>query len=249
MGVLGHDSVAAQVPGEVRSTHAFGTVFSLFPVIRSVGADTGPTAGGARRSGAAAKAAGTDSRSIRIRPATSMPRNSPMAANAPANADGNFILGPTHPAAPEMAVQDGVPQGDVYEFTMASTDSKIYPGIAREPGTFAAPDPKDPGKVTVNSHPAPYTRKVAVYVPKQYKPGTDAPFIVGADGPDKSLFVALDNLIAQHRVPVMIAISIRNGSGDGQGSQRGSRIRHHVRPLRRVCGKRSAAARRKTSTK
>jgi enterochelin esterase-like enzyme len=31
----------------------------------------------------------------------------------------------------------------------------------------------------------------------------------------------LENLIAQKRVPVMIAISIGNGSGDAQGSQRG----------------------------
>ena len=62
---------------------------------------------------------------------------------------------------------------------------------------------------------------MAVYVPKQYVPGTAAPFIVGADGPDKLLFTALDNLIAQKRVPVMIAISIGNGSGDAQGSQRG----------------------------
>ena len=71
------------------------------------------------------------------------------------------------------------------------------------------------------SHPAPYARHVAVYVPKQYVPGTAAPFIVGADGSDRSLFAALDNLIAQHRVPVMIAISIGNGSGDAQGSERG----------------------------
>ena len=48
-----------------------------------------------------------------------------------------------------------------------------------------------------------------------------APFIVGADGPDRGLFTALDNLIAEHRVPVMIAISIGNGSGDAQGSERG----------------------------
>src|SRR5258708_10531642 len=105
---------------------------------------------------------------------------------------------------------------------MKSTDSKIYPGIARDPGTFGTPDPPDPAKLIVTtSHPAPYTRHVAVYVPKQYKPGTAAPFIVGADGPDRLLFTALDNLIAQHRVPVMIAISIANGSGDAQGSQRG----------------------------
>jgi enterochelin esterase-like enzyme len=35
------------------------------------------------------------------------------------------------------------------------------------------------------------------------------------------LFTALDNLIAQKKVPVMIAISIGNGGGDAQGSQRG----------------------------
>jgi enterochelin esterase-like enzyme len=105
---------------------------------------------------------------------------------------------------------------------MESTDSKIYPGIARERGTFGTPDPAIPAKLIVTtSHPAPYTRKVAVYVPQQYVPGTAAPFIVGADGPDRLLFTALDNLIAQRRVPVMIAISIGNGSGDAQGSQRG----------------------------
>ena len=58
-------------------------------------------------------------------------------------------------------------------------------------------------------------------MPKQYVPGTVAPFIVGADGPDKALFTVLDNLIAQKKVPVMIAISISNGSGDAQGSERG----------------------------
>lgn len=62
---------------------------------------------------------------------------------------------------------------------------------------------------------------MAVYVPKQYVAGTAAPFIVGADGPDPMLFTALDNLIAEHRVPVMIAISIGNGGGDAQGSERG----------------------------
>ena len=138
-----------------------------------------------------------------------------------AKADGNFILGPTHPAAPEMAVLEGVPHGQIFSFTMESTESKIYPGIARESGTFAQPDPSDRTRVTVKSHPAPYTRRVTVYIPKQYVPGTVAPFIVGADGPDRLLFLALDNLIAQHRVPVMIAISIGNGSGDAQGSERG----------------------------
>ena len=145
----------------------------------------------------------------------------PDGAIPSAKEDGNFIIGPTHNPALEMAANEGVPKGDVFEFTMESKVSKIYPGIAREPNTFAVPDPVDPNKVIVNSYPAPYTRRVAVYVPKQYVPGTEAPFIVGADGPDRTLFTALDNLIAEHRVPVMIAISIGNGSGDAQGSQRG----------------------------
>jgi enterochelin esterase family protein len=135
--------------------------------------------------------------------------------------DGNFIIGPTHNAAPEMSVKEGTPQGQVFEFTMDSRDSRIYPGIAREPNTAARPDPADPGKLIVSSRPAPYTRRVAVYVPKQYVAGTVAPFIVGGDGPDRTLFTALDNLIAGKRVPVMIAISIGNGGGDAQGSQRG----------------------------
>src|SRR3989475_5297394 len=138
-----------------------------------------------------------------------------------AKEDGNFILGPTHNPAPEMSVKEGVPHGQIFEFTMESKDSKIYPGIAREPNNIARPDPAAPNKLIVSSHPAPYTRRVAVYVPKQYVPGTAAPFIVGADGPDRALFTALDNLIAQRRVPVMIAISISNGSGDAQGSERG----------------------------
>jgi iron(III)-enterobactin esterase len=146
----------------------------------------------------------------------------PDGANAPADADGNFIIGPTHNRAPEMTVQEGVPQGTVYNFTISSADSKIYPGIAREIHTFGVVDATDPAKLVVStSHPAPYTRSVAVYVPKQYVAGTVAPFIVGTDGPDQVLFTALDNLIAQHRVPVMIAISIGSGGGDAQGSERG----------------------------
>src|SRR5690348_16326308 len=121
-----------------------------------------------------------------------------------------------------MMDQTNVPQGTVFTFDMNSADSKIYPGIARERGTFGTPDPSDPAKLVVTtSHPAPYTRHVSVYVPKQYVPGTVAPFMVGADGPDRPWFTALDNLIAGHKVPVMIAISIGNGSGDAQGSERG----------------------------
>ncbi|HTV02613.1 MAG TPA: alpha/beta hydrolase-fold protein [Luteitalea sp.] len=146
----------------------------------------------------------------------------PDGAVPPVDRNGNFIVGPTHAPARETLVKEGVPQGTVHEFTMSSTDSKLYPGVARDAGTFGTPDPNDPKKLVVTtSRPAPWTRKVAVYVPKQYVAGTAAPLIVGADGPDPMLFTVLDNLIAEKRVPAMIAVSIANGGGDAQGSQRG----------------------------
>ena len=124
--------------------------------------------------------------------------------------------------------------------------------VSRETrGRSARPSPTDPAKLIVTtSHPARYTRTVAVYVPAQYVPGTVAPFIVGADGPDTLLFTALDNLIAQKRVPPMIAISIGNGSGDAQGSQRGLEydtmsgryaefVETEVLPLRRAAVRRA----------
>jgi hypothetical protein len=182
---------------------------------RTTNADASGAGG---RTGAATNAADPRSQYAWLRHRQELPDG----ALPPTDADGNFIVGPTHNPAPEMTVQDGVPQGTIYNLTMSSADSKIYPGIARDAGTFGTVDPTDPAKLVVTtSHPAPYTRRVAVYVPKQYVPGTAAPFIVGADGPDQLLFTALDNLIAQKRVPPMIAISIGNGSGDAQGSQRG----------------------------
>jgi enterochelin esterase family protein len=146
----------------------------------------------------------------------------PDGSNPSPTADGNFIIGPTYNVGTETPAESAISNGTMIEFTMNSADSKIYPGIAREAGTFGTPDPSDPAKLVVTtSHPAAYTRKVAVYVPKQYVAGSAAPFIVGADGPDRILFSVLDKEIAEHRVPVMIGISIGNGGGDAQGSERG----------------------------
>jgi iron(III)-enterobactin esterase len=145
----------------------------------------------------------------------------PDRTNPPANADGNFIIGP-HYVYAEPSDRTGIPKGTVIRFIMSSRDSEIYPGIARDPGTFGTVDPANPARLIVTaSHPAPYTRTVTVYVPKQYIRGSVAPFIVGADGPDPLLFSILDTLIAEHKVPVMIGVSIGNGGGDAQGSERG----------------------------
>jgi enterochelin esterase family protein len=143
----------------------------------------------------------------------------PDGAVPPANVDGNFILGPTHAPSPLMGDAAAL-RGTVVQFVMKSEDSKFYPGIERAPGPKGRIDPVT-GKYTVDSHAAPYERKVTVYVPKEYVPGTVAPFIVGADGPDKLLFAAIDGVIAAKTAPVMIAVSISNGGGDAQGSERG----------------------------
>ena len=97
----------------------------------------------------------------------------PDGAVPSAEADGNFIIGATHDTAPEMRVRADVPHGTVHIFTMSSADSKLYPGIARDSGTFGTPDPNDPTSLVVTtSHPRPYTRRVGVYVPAQYVAGT-----------------------------------------------------------------------------
>ncbi len=140
--------------------------------------------------------------------------------------NGNFIIGPTHPTAVESTVQPSVPQGATFTFQMSSVDSKIYPGIARtEDVNKAQTDPNDPSNLILTTvGPAPYTRTVVVYIPAGYVPGTETPFLVSGDGGlglERIVFTALDNLIAQKRVPSMVAIAIGNGGGDAQGSQRG----------------------------
>jgi hypothetical protein len=154
-----------------------------------------------------------------------------------AGAEGNFIIGPTHKAAPETVAQQSVPHGTIHSFTMSSSDSVIYnPGMIRDDpadcrnGSIYASHsaPGDPSTMIVTtSHPGRWVRTIDVYVPAQYVPGSDAPFIVFGDGgatgsyPGRDLFTTLDTLIQQHRVPAMIAIGIAAGGQDAQGSERG----------------------------
>lgn len=145
--------------------------------------------------------------------------------NPPVDADGDFLIGPDYLPAPELKVVEGVPQGKVQQFVMDSKDSKFFnPGIARD--TFGTVDPNNPKTLIVQTHAIDYQRPITVYVPAQYVPGTAAPFLVTHDGPgmgkpDTMLPRVLDNLIAQKRVPAMIAIMIAHGGGDAQGHERG----------------------------
>jgi iron(III)-enterobactin esterase len=114
--------------------------------------------------------------------------------------DGDFTIGPTYADAPELKPAATVPRGMLFPFEMKSTDSKIYPGVT-----------------------GPYTRKVSVYIPKQYVDGTPAPFMVVQDGIKyvPTLPPILDSMIAAKRLPPIVAIFINSGGGDGRGSERG----------------------------
>ena len=144
--------------------------------------------------------------------------------NPPIDADGNFVIGPKYTPAPERKVIKGVPQGKVQQFTIDSKDTKLLnPGIARK--VFGKVDPKNPKTLIVETHKIDFRRKITVYIPAQYKPGSEAPFMVCHDGPkgkpNMTLPRILDNLISQKRVPPMIVIMMANGGGDAQGHQRG----------------------------
>ena len=144
--------------------------------------------------------------------------------NPPLDANDNFVIGPDYQPAPERKVVDGIPKGKVKQFTIDSKETKLFnPGIARK--VFGKVDPKNPKTLIVETHTIDYKRQITVYIPAQYKAGSDAPFMVIHDGPtgkpNMQLPQILDNLIAQKRIPPIIAIFVANGGGDAQGHERG----------------------------
>ena len=106
--------------------------------------------------------------------------------------DGSYSVGPMYSPAPEQTAREGVPHGRLVEFTMDSAGSKFYPGV--DGATFK--------------------RAVTVYVPAQYVPGTPAAVIVACDAygaRNNQLPNILDNMIADKRLPVIVAVMIANG--------------------------------------
>jgi enterochelin esterase family protein len=150
-----------------------------------------------------------------------------ISLSLPALAQQESEVGPGYVDAPETMVDPSVPQGDVRDFIMESADSKIYPGIVRvENPVSARRDPYDnriAAPTEQISAPGPYRRPVWVYIPKQYVPGTPAPFMVVQDGHSyvKRMTALLDNMIAAKRLPVMVVIFADSGGSDAQGSERG----------------------------
>jgi enterochelin esterase-like enzyme len=142
--------------------------------------------------------------------------------NPPLDAYDNFVIGPKYTPAPERKKVEGVPEGEVQQVVIDSKETKLFnPGIKRD--KFGSVDPKNPKTLIVETHPVDYKRAVGVYVPAQYKPGTEAPFMVVHDGPGQAngYKTILDNLIVQKRIPPIVLIAIANGGGDAQGHERG----------------------------
>ena len=153
-----------------------------------------------------------------------VPLNAKPGLNPPLDVSGNFLIGPEYSPAPEHKPVEGVPQGKVLQFTINSKDTKLLnPGIARK--VFGKVDPNNPKTLIVETHEIDYKRQITVYIPAQYESGSAAPFMVCHDGPkgrpNLLLPRILDNLIAQKRVPTLIAIMVANGGGDAQGHERG----------------------------
>jgi iron(III)-enterobactin esterase len=102
--------------------------------------------------------------------------------NPPLDANDHFVVGPKYVRAPERKKVDGVPEGNVMQFVIDSKETKLFnPGIARN--KFGTVDPNNPKTLVVETHNIDYKRKITVYIPSQYKAGSESPFQVIHDGP------------------------------------------------------------------
>lgn len=117
----------------------------------------------------------------------------------PGVGDGDFVAGPGYTPAPASLPRTAVPQGRVETFQLPQAGSKFFPPAAGRDG-----------KVNAEA-----TREVVVYIPAQYVPGTPAPLLFTHDAmgahdrePAPHLPTILDNLIADKRLPVMIAVMV-----------------------------------------
>lgn len=114
----------------------------------------------------------------------------------PGAGDGDYSIAPPFAPAPENAPRDNVPKGKVVSFKMDLAESKFYPPAAGRGGNAT-------------------NREVVVYIPAQYVPGTPAPLLLNHDAmgahdqkPAPYLPDILDNMIADKRLPVMVAVMV-----------------------------------------
>jgi enterochelin esterase-like enzyme len=87
-----------------------------------------------------------------------------------------------YPLGPDSLAHPSVPPGKIFKFTLAN--SKIFPGTSRE---------------------------ITVYIPAEYRATKPACIYIGLDDLLFNAPTVFDNLIAQHAMPVMIAIGVPPG--------------------------------------
>ena len=199
---IGTGGAAAGVGGAISGTGGAGAAGS------GAGGASGAVGGGSGGAGlgGAAGGHGTGGAGIGGSPAKDAGSGFVDAGPDPGtDGDGDFTIGPTYTISPDLMTQN-VPHGRSFTFTMSSTTSAIYTGL-------------DPTLLAANQHS--FTRQVRVYVPMQYVDGTAAPFMVVQDGFLADISTALDNLIANGRLPPIVAVFVANGGGDSIGSERG----------------------------
>jgi enterochelin esterase family protein len=114
----------------------------------------------------------------------------------PGVGEGDYVMTPPYSPAPENAPRDTVPKGKVVTFHMDLAESKLFPPSAGRGGNST-------------------NREVVVYIPAQYVPGTPAPLLLAHDAmgahdtkPAPYLPDILDNMIADKRLPAMIAVMV-----------------------------------------
>jgi iron(III)-enterobactin esterase len=162
------------------------------PTANQSGGSTAPAAGARPRGGRGGRGGPlTPEDKTAIAQLANLPPWSPGAG------DGDYVMSPPYTPAPENAPHDGVPQGKVITFHMDMAESKFYPPV---PGRDGSPPAK---------------REVNVYIPAHYLPGTPAPLLFCHDAmgmhdnkPAPYLPTILDNLIAEKRLPPMIAVMV-----------------------------------------
>ena len=145
--------------------------------------------------------------------------------------DTEFILGPTYRSSRESKPGPDVPRGALHPLTMHSKDSTMYPGVAKDLDALADMDREEyakyggvpPGVEPSLPEVVPYTRELAVYVPAGHDSAAAAPFIVVNDGMGwvEGVAPTLDTLIAEGRIPPIVAVFVDSGGDDSVGSQRG----------------------------
>jgi enterochelin esterase-like enzyme len=119
--------------------------------------------------------------------------------------DGDIVVGPTYMDSPDGKLKAGAPAGFSASFTLTSAMSNIFKGADFTP-------------------PLTFSRSIKVFVPAQYKDGTESPFMVSSDGFYGGLQTVVQNLAddpnPDHHVPPLVIIGIQNGPDVHPNSER-----------------------------